>query len=265
MDPQPPDWNAAAYHRVSAPQTEWGMEVLQRLQLSGEERVLDAGCGTGKLTRLLAERLPHGQVVALDASKAMLAVAERELASLGSRVEFVQAALPQLPVRGKLDAILSTATLHWVLDHPAVFRAFLGALRPGGQLEFQCGGDGNLHLLHSRAAALAATDAFVDAFADFAQPWCYASVEETADQLRAAGWTRVHTWREVRPTQFSDAAAFSEFVSSVNLRPFLARLDAKRAAQFTASLVAAAGADNPPYVLDYVRLNASAWAPGGAG
>jgi trans-aconitate 2-methyltransferase len=265
VDPQQPDWNAAAYHRVSAPQTEWGMEVLQRLQLSGAERVLDAGCGTGKLTRLLAERLPRGHVLALDASKTMLSVAERELASFGDRIEFVEAALPQLPVRGQLDAILSTATLHWVLDHPAVFRAFLSAIRPGGQLEFQCGGDGNLHILHSRAAALAATDAFVDAFAAFEQPWCYASVEETATQLRAAGWTRVHTWREVRPTQFSDAAAFSEFISNVNLRPFLARLDAKRAPQFTASLVELAGRDNPPYVLDYVRLNASAWAPEGSG
>jgi trans-aconitate 2-methyltransferase len=265
VDPQPPDWNAAAYHRVSAPQTEWGMEVLQRLRLSGDETVLDAGCGTGKLTRLLAERLPSGHVVALDASQAMLSVAEKELASFGDRVQFVRAALPELPVHGPLDAILSTATLHWVLDHTSVFGAFLGVMRPGGQLEFQCGGDGNLHTLHSRATALSATDAFLDAFAGFEQPWCYASVEETKEQLSAAGWTRVRTWREVRPTQFSDASAFSEFVSNVNLRPFLARLDAERATRFTAALVDAAGRDNPPYVLDYVRLNASAWAPGVSG
>jgi trans-aconitate 2-methyltransferase len=261
VEPNAPDWNASAYHRISAPQTAWGLEVVERLQLSGKEKVLDAGCGTGKLTRVLAERLPHGQVVALDASPDMLSTARRELAAFGSRVEFVLAPLPELPIDAAVDAILSTATLHWVKDHPAVFRAFLRVMRPGGQLEFQCGGQGNLHRLHERAKALAATEEFRDAFVGFEEPWCYANAVETAEQLRAAGWTRVHCWEEVRPTQFADAAAFSEFTSNVNLRPFLARLGAREGSRFTAALVEAAGRDEVPYVLDYVRLNASAWAP----
>jgi trans-aconitate 2-methyltransferase len=265
VDTRQVDWNASAYHRVSAPQTAWGVEVLDRLELSGDETVLDAGCGTGKLTRLLAERLPHGHVVALDASPDMLSVAGRELASFGRRIELVKAALPELPLRAPVDAIFSTATLHWVLDHPAVFRAFLKAMRPGGQLEFQCGGVGNLHRLHERAKALARTTDFQDAFQAFEEPWCYAGAEETAEQLQAAGFTRVHTWLEVRPTHFADAAAFSEFISSVNLRPFLAKLDEARARRFTAALVEAAGRDTPPYVLDYVRLNASACVPGVSG
>ena len=265
MDTRQTDWNASAYHRVSTPQKAWGVEVLDRLELSGDETVLDAGCGTGKITRLLVERLPRGHVVAMDASPDMLSVAGRELASFGSRVEFVRAALPDLPLRAPVDAIFSTATLHWVLDHPAVFRAFHAAVRAGGQLEFQCGGVGNLHRLHDRAAALGGTEDFLDAFEGFEQPWCYASAKETAKELRAAGWTRVHTWLEVRPTPFSDAAAFSDFISNVNLRPFLARLDEDRARRFTAALVEAAGRDEPPYVLDYIRLNASAWAPGVSG
>jgi trans-aconitate 2-methyltransferase len=265
VDTRPADWNASAYHRVSAPQTAWGVEVLDRLELSGDETVLDAGCGTGKLTRLLAARLPRGHVVALDASADMLSVAGRELAPFASRVELVKAALPEVPLSAPVDAIFSTATLHWVLDHPSVFRAFLAAIRPGGQLEFQCGGVGNLHRLHQRAEALARTKDFSEAFQGFEQPWCYAGAEETAEQLRAAGWTRVHTWLEVRPTPFSDAAAFSDFISSVNLRPFLSRLDEERSRRFTAALVEAAGRDEPPFVLDYVRLNASAWAPGVSG
>lgn len=265
MDTHPHDWNASAYHRVSAPQTAWGREVLDRLELHGEETVLDAGCGTGKLTRLLAERLPRGHVVALDASPDMLSVAGRELASFGGRVELVQAALPELPLTTKVDAILSTATLHWVPDHEATFRAFLGAVRPGGQLEFQCGGAGNLHRLHLRAMELAASADFADAFRAWVEPWCYASAEKTADELLAAGWRRVHTWLEVRPTAFSDATAFSDFIGNVNLRPYLAQLDAERARRFTATLVETARRDEPPYVLDYVRLNASAWAPGVSG
>ncbi len=255
------DWNASAYHRVSVPQTAWGREVVERLQLRGGETVLDAGCGTGKLTRLVAERLPQGRVIALDASADMLDGARKELASFGTRVRFVQASLPKLPLVEKVDAILSTATLHWVLDHPAVFAAFRAATRPGGQLEFQCGGAANLHRLHTRAEALAQSAEYRDAFVGWTEPWCLASAEETAAQLQAAGWTRVRCWLEPRPTAFADDAAFADFIGHVNLRPFLARLDSGRAQRFTAALVAAAAADRPPYVLDYVRLNASAWAP----
>jgi len=255
-----PDWNAVAYHRVSAPQTAWGREVVQRLQLRGGETVLDAGCGTGKLTRLLAESLPHGRVIALDASADMLDVARAEMASFGRRVQFLQASLPQIPLPDKVDAILSTATLHWVLDHPATFRAFRATTRPGGQLELQCGGAGNLHRLHERAEALAHTAEYRDAFVGWTAPWQLASAEETATRLREAGWTRVHCWLEARPTAFADAAAFADFIGHVNLRPFVARLDAERAPRFIAALVQAAGRDSVPYVLDYVRLNASAWA-----
>ncbi len=260
-----PDWNASAYHRVSAPQTAWGQEVLERLHLTGGETVLDAGCGTGKLTRQLAERLPRGRVLALDASADMLRVARAELASYGGRVQLVHAALPALPLGMPVDAILSTATLHWVLDHPATYRAFLGAIRPGGQLEFQCGGAGNLQRLHQRATALAASAEYADAFVGWTEPWCLASAEETQTELRAAGWTAVRCWLEARPTAFSDAAAFADFIGHVNLRPFLGRLEPERAATFVAALVRAAGQDEPPYVLDYVRLNASAWAPAQGG
>jgi len=256
-----PDWNASAYHRVSAPQTAWGREVVERLQLAGDETVLDAGCGTGKLSRFLAERVPRGRVIALDASADMLRVAGQQLSDLGNRVQLLQASLPVLPALGPVDAILSTATLHWVLDHPATYRALLAVSRPGGQLEFQCGGAGNLQRLHARASALAATKPYADAFRDWKEPWCLATAEETEAQLRAAGWTRVRSWLEPRPTPFADAAAFADFIGSVNLRPFLERLSAEQAQAFTAALVEAAAQDEPAFVLDYVRLNASAWAP----
>ena len=60
------EWNASVYHRVSNPQLEWGLPVLARLPLTGDEVVLDVGCGTGRLTDRLAERLPRGRVAAVD-------------------------------------------------------------------------------------------------------------------------------------------------------------------------------------------------------
>ena len=77
------DWDAATYDRVSTPQVEWAGPVIDRLELQGDERVLDAGCGSGRVTELLAERLPSGRVIALDGSPAMIDAARGRLAAFG--------------------------------------------------------------------------------------------------------------------------------------------------------------------------------------
>src|SRR6187431_1425343 len=89
----PRDWDARTYDRVADPMTRWGAAVLDRLPLRGDERVLDAGCGSGRVTELLAERLPGGRVVALDGSSQMVAAARERLAPFGDRVEYVVADL----------------------------------------------------------------------------------------------------------------------------------------------------------------------------
>ena len=141
------EWDATSYHKVSGPQTGWGQMVLARLDLAGDERAIDAGCGSGRLTAELAERLPHGQVVALDRSWNMLQTARANLRpAYGSRVRFVQVSLPALPFEECADVVFSTATFHWVPDHPALFSNIFTALRPGGRLHAQCGGGPNLAL-----------------------------------------------------------------------------------------------------------------------
>src|SRR6267142_5859900 len=94
------EWNAADYHRLSTPQFQWGQRVLNDLRLSGDECVLDAGCGTGKLTHLLLQSLPRGRVVGLDLSRNMVQHARRDLqAAFGDRAQFVVADLIALPFR----------------------------------------------------------------------------------------------------------------------------------------------------------------------
>src|SRR5918992_2046350 len=138
-------WDAGTYDRVADPMFRWGADVLERLPLQGDERVLDAGCGTGRVTELLAHRLPRGRTIALDASAEMLAEARTRLARFGDRVDLVRAGLARpLPLLRPVDAILSTATFHWVLDQDALFRNLASVLRPGGLLVAQCGGAGNV-------------------------------------------------------------------------------------------------------------------------
>ncbi|HEX5148335.1 MAG TPA: class I SAM-dependent methyltransferase, partial [Candidatus Limnocylindrales bacterium] len=130
VPPAPRDWDARTYDRVAEPQTRWGRAVLDRLPLVGDERVLDAGCGSGRVTELLAARLPRGHVVALDASAAMIETARERLAPLAERVEFVVADLGlPLPLAEPVDAVLSTATFHWVPDHDALFANLAAVLR----------------------------------------------------------------------------------------------------------------------------------------
>jgi len=163
----PREWNAREYHRLSTPHLDWGAAVLERLPLRGDETVLDAGCGTGKLTALLLDRLPRGHVVAMDRSSNMLAEAEAHLRPVyGDRVSFLEADLLDFSQREMYDAIFSTATFHWVLDHDDLFRRLHGALRPGGILVAQCGGGPNLQRLMDRYAAIAAEDAYREASSD---------------------------------------------------------------------------------------------------
>src|SRR5512133_4117223 len=112
------DWDAATYDRVADPQEEWGREVLARLELAGDETVLDAGCGSGRVTKLLLERLPHGHVVAVDSAPSMVEHARR---ALGDRATVLRASLTELTLNEPVDAAFSNAVFHWIADHDRLF------------------------------------------------------------------------------------------------------------------------------------------------
>jgi trans-aconitate methyltransferase len=255
------DWDAQTYHCVSQPQFAWGLKVLARLPLQGGETVLDAGCGTGRLTHELCARLPQGRVLALDVSPNML---DQARAALGGdpRVEFIQADLAKLSLQAVVDAVFSTATFHWVLDHDALFQGLHRALRPGGRLVAQCGGGPNLARLYARAQALAATPVYADYFQGWHEPLNFADRETTWVRLVRAGFADVHVTLEAAPTPFEGAQELSAFLRTVVLRPYLHRLPTPEAQQhFVQSGVESCGQDNPPWVLDYWRLNMEARRP----
>jgi trans-aconitate 2-methyltransferase len=242
---------------VAEPQLVWGLRVLERLPLAGDERVLDAGCGSGRLTARLAGRLPRGRVLAVDLSANMVRAARRELAPLPCDV--VQADLARLPVRAAVDAVFSAATFHWVLDHDALFASLRAALRPGGRLVAQCGGAGNLDVVHERAHALMGERDFAPHFRAWREPWRFEAPDPTAARLERAGFGSVRCWLEPAPTPFESRERYAAYVRAIILRPHLARLpdEALRDA-FVDRITDVAERDDPPLVLDYVRLNIDA-------
>lgn len=259
----PSEWDAASYHRLSAPQFSWGVQVLERLRLGGGETVMDAGCGTGRLTAGLLERLPRGRVVAVDLSQNMLAEARSHLSPRsGGRVGFVRADLAALPFDGAFDGVFSTAAFHWVPDHPRLFRSLYQSLRPGGWLAAQCGGGPNIARLMRRASVLMAGEPYAPHFAGWRDSKVFADDVTTAERLRAAGFVDVETSLEPAPTVLPGAEEFREFLTTVNMHAHLARLpEGPLRRRFVEELTEQAAADDPPYSLDYWRLNIRAQRP----
>lgn len=260
------DWDAARYDRVSDPQVEWGRRVITRLAPQPHERILDVGCGTGRLTGELAARVPRGSVVGLDRSAAMLAVAQPALADAGRArgsggVRFVRGDGAALPFASAFDAVFSAATLHWIGDHDSVFRSVFHALRPGGRFVAQCGGGRNLERLYTRAARLMGDREFAPFFGGWRDPWHFASPDATRDALIRAGFRDVSASLEAAPVTFGGEAAFAEFVACVCLRHHLDRVPADRRAPFVSRITRDAEGDDPALTLDYWRLNIDARRP----
>jgi trans-aconitate 2-methyltransferase len=255
------EWNARAYHRLSEPQFAWGQRVLDRLTLEGNELVLDAGCGSGRLTQDLAARVEQGFVVGCDLSENMTHAAAETLGK-SRNARLVCADLSILPFAdAAFDAVFSTATFHWVLDHDRLFGEVHRVIRPGGRLEAQCGGGPNLATVHARADALRLEPIFRDYYRNWRDPWLFASVGETEARLGLVGFKEAHCWLEEEPTPFPTEERYRAFLESVVMRPYLVRLSAPELrARFIDRLVADAASDTPPFTLDYWRLNISAMA-----
>jgi len=248
------DWDAKTYDRLAAPQEEWAREVLARLPLDGGETVLDAGCGSGRVTRLLAERLPRGRVIGVDGSESMVAEARRALTDLGDRVEIVHSDLLALRLPEPVDAAFSNATFHWVLDHELLFRRLHAVLRPGGHLVAQCGGEGNVAEWREATEAAAALPEFAPAFTGWEGPWNFAGPEEAEERLREAGFAAARCWLEEKVVEPEDPR---DFVAVVGLASHRERLPEEQREPFTDAVLAGLA---HPLVLRYVRLNIEATA-----
>ena len=246
----PRQWDASAYDQVANPQQRWGEVVLDRLTeaLPQARLIIDAGCGTGRVTELLLRRYPQANVVALDEAQGMLDIARTRLDRFAQRVEFVCADLGRsLPLTRPADAVMSTATFHWVADHDALFANLAAVTVPGGVLVSQCGGQGNLASVKRVLAEM--DDGWLG-------PAHYANVADTTRRLQAAGYVDVDVWLHDEPTPFPDRDAFASYLHTVILGPQLERLpdDQTRRDQFVERFIDRLGVLS----LDYVRLNITA-------
>ena len=244
-------WDGASYDRVSTIQQGLGQRVLERMELAGDETVLDAGCGSGRVTQILADRLPRGKVIAVDSSPSMVQAATERFAD-SERVEVKLLDLTELELERPVDAVLSTATFHWISDHELLFARLRAALRPDGRLVAQCGGEGNIDQLRGRAWKVLEGEPYAQHFLDWRAPWNYANESDTERRLRAAGFASAHCWLEPAPRQPDEPR---EFLSTIVLGPHVQHLPATLRESFMDEVLEQLG---EPVVVDYVRLNIDA-------
>ena len=256
------EWDARTYQRVSEPQLGWGRRVVERIPLDGDERAIDGGCGTGRVTRLLAERLPSGSVLAVDLSARMVEEATRQLADLGERVAVRRSDLLDLEVDEPADLVVSTATFHWILDHERLFARLHDALRPGGRLVAQCGGAGNISRTLVAAREVSSLPPYSEALSGMAESWLFAGPEETVTRLEGAGLTGARAWLEEAPARFPGVDAGAEFLATVVLRHHLDLLDEDLRAPFAREVATRCVRAGGGVEIDYVRLNIEARRPG---
>ncbi len=240
------DWDARAYDSLPLPHVKWGRDVVSRIELSGDEHVLEAGAGTGRDAELMLERIPRGRYTGVDGSPDMLSLLRERLARFGDRVTAIEADLLEpLPLDEPVDAIYSVATFHWILDHDRLFSNLAATLRPGGQLVFDCGGAGNVAEIMDAIASLRG---------DAMQPMNFRGADETRAALERAGF-------EVRDVRLRRELA--TFDSREAMRFYIDKVGLGREAKHMSPDERAAFADRvaarvPGTEIVYVRLEAEA-------
>lgn len=243
------DWDASTYDRVSNPQAEWSEAIIHRLELRGDETVLDAGCGSGRVTEALLERLPRGRVIAVDGSSAMAEQARERLDP--ARATVIHSDLLDLALGEEVDAVFSNAVFHWLKDHRRLFEVLHAALRPGGRLEAQCGGEGNVARFFAVLEPIVAREPYRRYLEGF-EPVHFAAPGTTEELLAAAGFEGISCGLERRPAKLGEPR---EFVRAVCIGAHSDQLPEELRPQFLEDVLEAMG---PEPELDYVRLNISA-------
>jgi trans-aconitate 2-methyltransferase len=252
MNAGPREWDAEVYDRVSDPQFEWAQEFLARLELEGDETVLDAGCGSGRVTKLLLDRLPAGRVIAVDGSEATVEMARE---ALGDRADVRAVDLAELEIDEEVDLVFSNAVFHWVPDHRNLFGRLHRALRPGGRIVAQCGGAGNVASLTKVIIQVAADPRFGQHFTEMEGIWNFATPEDTEAILTEVGFEDVRCWLQPKQVQPAEPIAF---LRTVTLGPHLKMLPEELQDEFVETVAEGMG---EPVTLDYVRLNIEARRP----
>jgi len=227
------EFDGRRYEQTSAHQKEWGTKLIQELDLRGDERILDVGCGDGTLTATLAAAVQHGSVLGIDASKGMVEAARTKQEA---NLSFEQLDILKCVFLDEFDVVFSNATLHWIKDHRKLLAILHRALVPSGVLRANFAGDGNCATLNRIAKELMARSDFRDAFVGFEWPWYMPSVDDYKELVMRSPFGNADVWGENADRHFPDATAMLGWIDHPASVPFRQHVDPETAERFHKAL-----------------------------
>lgn len=223
------EFDGIKYEKASTHQKAWGSKLISELNLKGSEYVLDLGCGDGTLTSQIAELVPGGSVLGIDASQGMVETAlSKQRNNLHVRIGDIN----NMDFKDEFDVVFSNAALHWILDHDRLLKNVYRALRIGGRVRFQFAGDGNCINFFGIVREAIVSEEFKLYFAGFKWPWYMPSVDEYKSLAKSSGLHNVQVWGENADRYFPDAEAMIRWIDQPSLVPFLALLPDPAKASF---------------------------------
>ncbi len=250
------DFDGEAYRRASSHQRAWGLRLVEELNLQGHEHILDLGSGDGQVTAQLAEQVPSGRVLGIDASPGMLATAcklERP------NLRFVQMDINAVAFEAEFDVVFSNAALHWVRDHHRLLTAVHRALRPAGVARFSFAGEGNCATFIRVVRHAMALPEFAGCFSGFQWPWYMPSAHEYRKLAGSVAFDTLSVWEENADRVFPDEQGLIGWLDQPSLVPFMKHLPHNVRAPFRTAIVEAmlreTKVESGGYLETFRRLN----------
>jgi trans-aconitate 2-methyltransferase len=232
-------WDPGQYLRFADLRLRPALDLLARVELEGAATVVDLGCGPGNVTRLLARKFPHAEVIGIDSSATMLAKAAETPSTIAWRQADIGAFAPQRPV----DILYSNAALHWLDGHAGLFPRLMQAVRPGGILAVQMPRN-HAAPSHAEMNAIAESGPWATKLKPVLRPSPVAPPEAYYDLL-APESARLDIWETVYGQILEGDDPVVAWNKSTGLRPILEALDEAERGQFLAEYGARMAAAYP--------------------
>ncbi len=219
-------WNPDRYQLFKNERTAPFDDLLALVEPRPGMRVIDLGCGTGELTRRLADRLPESEVLGVDASPEML---EKTTAYTRPGLRFLCQHIEE--VQGEWDLVFSNAAVQWVENHTALVPRLLEMVRPGGQLAVQMPSN-HTHPTHTLIAEIAGQEPFREALDGWTRRSPVLSLESYAKMLYDHGGKDLVVFEKIYPHVLENADALADWTSGTALVPYFERLGTELSARF---------------------------------
>ncbi len=216
-------WDAETYHKISNIQEEWAIEILEKRKIKEDEVILDAGCGSGRVTQLIANKAKTGKIYAVDIDANMISNAKENLKDF-TNIIFIRSDLINLKLPEKMNLIFSNAVIHWIFDHEKLFKNFWDLLKSGGELLIQFGGKNNLGTIPIIADKIVKDKEFSKYFENWINPWNFNSVENISKILKDIGFKNILVNSEKKIAKFPSLDEYRLFMKTVVLKPYLSYL-----------------------------------------